>query len=283
MTRNVFILFALAALHADLCFATADSALLQGLGGAGRAGIPKESLFSNPAAAAFLTDSSGFVNYVKPKIPDFNAGGRGYSVGIYDGEQGDWKGAFGYTRSSRAVLQNSRQAYEDRSDLRFILARQLGGSLVGGGQVRYVKTRAGANEEKFIQGDLGTIFQLSGDMRVGITYENILKQRPGEIPPTLGGGVQYALGFGIETFADGTRQMSGPRKGDKGWAAGAQAPLAAGFVARAGKFQEGVRRLKGWSLGLGWIGPRTTFDYSLRTAGTKNRERDHLFGMNVSF
>lgn len=283
MTRNVFILLALVvfSLSSRLSFATADSAVLQGLGGAGRAGIPKESLFSNPAAAASLTESVGFVNYTKAKIPDFNAGGRSYTVGMYDGGQETLKGGLAYVRSSRAVLENNRQGYEDRSEFRFTMASPIGKSTQAGAQVRYITKRQGAAETKFFQGDLGLILPLFQDFRAGITYENVV-QRAGEKPGTAAVGVNYALGFGIAAYADGTRQMAGANKGDKGYNLGAQTEVVGGFVIRGGKFQDGYRRLKGWSMGAGWVGPRASFDYALRTTGTKNRERDHIFGMTIS-
>ncbi|MGZ3692800.1 MAG: hypothetical protein ACXWQO_01025 [Bdellovibrionota bacterium] len=283
MTRNVLILLALGLfLHNSQSFATADSAVLQGFGGAGRAGIPKESLFSNPAGAAMLTDSTSFLNFVKPNIPDFNAGGRAYNVGIYDGGQPDWKGGFAYTRSARAVLKDGAQDYDDRSELRFTIARPVTDSILMGAQVRYTKVKIRGDETKFFQGDVGAILPLSPELRAGITYENI-SRRPGELPPTLGAGIHYLLGLGLETYLDATRQMGGLHAGDKGWNAGAQVPLPGGLVGRAGKFQDGVRRLKGWTVGGGWGGPRISVDYAMRTAGTKNRERDHLFGMNISF
>lgn len=283
MTRNALLLVSL--LLSSPNFATADSPLLQGLGGSGRAGIAKESLFSNPAGAAFITDSSGFVHYTKPKIPELNAGGRGYAVGAYDGAQGDWKGAFAYVRSSRALMVNGVQGYEDKSDFRFTMARPIGGSILAGAQVRYVKliAPAGRSETKYFEGDVGVILPLFNDIRLGVTYENIGPLKTGQRPGTVGGGVQYLVGGGLEAFADGTRQMSGPRKGDRGWSAGLQLPLVAGFVGRGGKFQDGFRRLRGWSMGLGWNGPRTSFDYALRTTGTKKREKDQVFGMNVVF
>jgi hypothetical protein len=282
MTRNIILLALVFFFHNSPSFASGDSAVLQGIGGAGRAGVPKESLFTNPAGAAFLTDSTGFVSFTKPSIPDFNAHGRVYSAGIYDGGQADWKGAFGYIRSSRAVLANSQQAYDDRSELRFTLARPISDGIAMGVQGRYVKTRNGTAETKFFQGDVGAILPIATDVRAGVTYENI-SRRPGELPPTLGAGILYNLGSSLQLFLDGTRQLGGDHSGDKGWNGGLQSAFMGGLVGRVGKFQDGVRRLKGWTLGGSWIGPRTSLDYAMRTTGTSKRERDHIFGLSVTF
>lgn len=281
MTRNALIIFVLFFVTSN--FATAESPVVQGLGGAGRAGLPKEALFSNPAAAASLKDSSLFLTYEKPRIPEFNAGGRAYSAGIYDGT-GQWKGGLGYIRSAQAIVENGQQAYEDRNEVRFAVARPVTESVAMGGQARYIKKSNGGAKSKFFQGDLGLLFPFVGGMQAGLTYENILKrENEGERPGTLAAAVRYPIGSGLEILGDGTRQMRSTRSGAKGWALGALVHLTSDFVFRTGRFQDVYRRVKGWSVGLGWAGPRASFDYAMTTTGQKPHERDHILGMNVAF
>ncbi len=230
-----------------------------------------------------LDTSSAFLIYTKPRIKDWDAGGRGWSVGAYDGQNPVVKGGFGYVRSARATITTGgQQGYEDRSEFRTTLGKAITPSIAVGLQGRYVTKRIGPTESKFLQGDIGTIFPVFAGLRGGVTYENILFKEE-ELPPTLGGGLVYAFGSGITIMADGYHLMKGQRKGDRGWAAGGEISLAADFVLRAGRFQEGVRRLKGWSAGLSWNGPRASLDYSMKTTGSGPKERDHIFGLNLLF
>jgi len=76
--------------------------------------------------------------------------------------------------------------------------------------------------------------------------------------------------------------MKGTMKGNRGWAVGAETALGDSFRLRTGRFQESVRRMKGWSVGLSWKGPRASFDYAMRTTGQGPKERDHILGMTVA-
>ena len=105
----------------------------------------------------------------------------------------------------------------------------------------------------------------------------------GENPPTAAAGLLYALGYGINLYGDGLRVMKGPHKGDRGWALGGELSFATDFRLRAGRFQDTYRRRRGWSAGLSWNGPRTSFDYAMRTSGDSPKERDHILGMTVAF
>jgi hypothetical protein len=83
-------------------------------------------------------------------------------------------------------------------------------------------------------------------------------------------------------YGDGTRIMKGALKGQRGWALGGELSFAGDFRLRAGRFQDGLRRRKGWSIGGSWVGPRASFDYAMRTSGSNPKERDHILGMTVA-
>jgi hypothetical protein len=281
MTRNVILLLLGVFLPAS-SFATADSPVVQGLGGGGRAGIPSEALFSNPAAVGLLSQSYSFLMYEKPKIPEWNAGGRAYSVGAYDGTNEAVRGAFGYLRTSRARVDAAgQQGYEDRSEYRLALGRPVWSSVVMGLQARYVTKRTGPEETSFFDGSVGAIFPVYAGFTGGLTYENFMNKEA-ERPPTVGAGLTYNLGYGLQAYGDGTRIMKGPSSGQRGWSLGAEFALAGDFRLRGGKFQDGYRRRKGWSVGISWAGPRASFDYAMRTSGADPKERDHIFGMTVA-
>lgn len=150
-------------------FATVDSPVVQSLGGAGRAGIPREALFSNPAAVASVSSTYGFVHYSLPKIPDYNAGGRAFNLGIYDAGNETWKGGFSYSRSSKAVLSPSKgQSYEDRSEFRFATGHAITRDIVGGLSTRYSKKHSGPESSRFVEFGLGALFPIFNDLRGGV-------------------------------------------------------------------------------------------------------------------
>jgi hypothetical protein len=263
-------------------FATVDSPVVQSLGGAGRAGLPREALFTNPASVALNTSTFGFMHYSLPKIPDYNAGGRAYNVGIYDAGNQTWKGGFSYSRSSKAVLTPAKtQGYEDRSEFRFVTGHAITGNIIGGLQTRYSKKHSGPESSRFVEFGLGVLFPLFADLRGGLTWENILG-REDHLPSTIGLGATYSLGFGVNLFADGYRLMGGRREGERGWALGGEVAMAADFKGRVGLFEEGYRGFKGWSVGASWSGPRASFDWAMRTAASGPKEREHVLGMTLA-
>lgn len=278
MTRNAFLLlFGLFPLSG---FATVDSPLVQGLAGASRVGIPREGLFSNPASLAFLSEAFAFLHYQVPRVPDYNAGGRGLNVGIYDGGDKNWKGAFGYSRVAKARILANRQSYIDRREFRFAAAHAVTGNILAGMAARLTKIQNVPSPANFLEGDLGAIFPVFGDMRGGLTLENLLDKED-EAPRTLGAGLSYSLGYGFQLMADGYRLMNGTKAGERGWSLAIEGSLTAGFMARAGLSEEAYRALKGWSAGLSWLGPRVSFDYALKSVGSGPKEKTHIFGLTM--
>lgn len=232
---------------------------------------------------ALQKTSSAFYYYDKASISDWNAGGRGFSVGAYDGTNELVQGGLGYTRVSRAEVNAAgRQGYVDRSDYRIVLGRPVWGDIVAGLQARYVTRRIGPTEKKFFDGTLGAILPVYAGLLGGLTYENVMNV-DGEQPPTVGAGLSYRFSdYGMQLYGDATRLMKGPRSGDRGWALGAEISLAGDFRLRAGRFQDGYRRHKGWSLGISWAGPRASFDYAMRTGNAAATERSHIVGVQIA-
>ncbi|HEY8279991.1 MAG TPA: hypothetical protein VIH99_10220 [Bdellovibrionota bacterium] len=282
MTRNAFLLFVLAGLFlgGSISFATVDSPMVQGMGGANRFGVPREGLFANPASLAYLDSAFGFFHYQMPKIPDFNSKGRAFSVGLYDGGT-NIKGAFGYSRVAKARISNNRQSYIDRSEFRFGSAHSITGNVMGGMAFRWIKNHNEPNYERFLEGDLGALFPLFADIRGGLTLENVFS-REGDSPRTLGGGAVYAFGSGFQLMADGYRIMTGVKEGERGWVLAGDVALAGDFSVRAGLFEEAYTALKGWSWGVSWAGPRASFDYAMKTMGKGPTERSHTLGMTLA-
>lgn len=269
-------------LWAASAFALPESPVVQGLSGGGRAGNPREALFGNPASVAFVNAVSGFVHYGMPSIPDYNAGGRMWNVGAYDGGNPSLKGGVGYSRVSRAALGNGRQSYEDISETRFVMGAEVSQNILVGALGRYIGEHQGDGTSHRFDGDIGTIFPLFSNVRAGATLENLVNRKDSQ-PLRVGVGLYLPLGWGAQLYADGTQLMKGSKKDYKGYSLAADMAIAGDFTVRGGRFQEDFRHVKGWSLGLSWVGPRASFDYAFRVAGHDPRERDHIFGMNVAF
>ena len=281
MLRNAFLWLTLGSLIPISSFATVDSPVVQGLGGGGRAGVPREALFSNPAAVVAVGSTFGFVHYEIPQVPDFNARGRGWSVGIYDVGDQTWKGGFAYTRTSKARILNAQQSYVDRSSFRFATGHAITGSIIGGLRGRLERIHGAGDGTKYFDADLGILFPFFNDIRAGFTIENVA-DKDLEEPRTIGLGAAYSLGYGIQFLADGYRIMTGKKEGERGWSLSFELGLAGDFLARAGVFEEAFRALKGWSAGLSWMGPRASFDYALKVTGRGPRERAHILGMTLA-
>lgn len=261
----------------------AQSPIVEALGGAGRAGLPTEAVFTNPALLGLLNSSGTFIYYTKPSIEAFNSGGKGYAIGAYDGGNPSAKGAFATVSRSRARIgAGGQQVYDDRTEYRLASGFPLWSGLVGGFSVRYVLRRDGGPLQKIFTGDLGALYPIFKDILLGMTYENALNKDEGA-PTAIGAGAFYALGDSVSLFGDGKRFMKGLIKGQRGWNLGAQVNFAGDFSVRVGRFHEAQRRIKGWSWGLGWGGPRAGFHYAMRFAGEVPKEKDHHFGMNVAF
>jgi len=271
-------------LYLFLCSsAFAQSPIVEALGGAGGAGLPTEAVFTNPAGVGLLGGSGSFFYYTKPSIEAFNSGGRGYAIGAYDGGGPMAKAAFATVSRSRARIgAGGQQVYDDRTEYRLATGVPLWSGLVGGFSARYVLRRDGGPQQKIFTGDLGALYPLFQDILMGVTYENALNKDEGS-PTALGGGLFYKLGESVSLFGDGKRFMKGAIKGQRGWSLGAQVGFAGDFSLRVGRFHEAYRRIKGWSWGLGWGGPRAGFHYAMRFAGEMPKEKDHHIGMSVAF
>ncbi|MGZ6423316.1 MAG: hypothetical protein ACXWSR_20470 [Bdellovibrionota bacterium] len=254
---------------------------MQGLAGATRAGVTREALFSNPASVANIENTFGFFHYEMPKIPDYNAGGRSFNAGLYDGGDKTWKGGFGYSRIAKARIINNHQGYIDRREFRFSSGHEIYSGVTGGIAGRYIKNYNDSDSGSFLEADAGVLFPLFNDLHGGLTFENILN-REDETPQTIGAGAAYSFGYGIQVIADGYRLMSGTKNGERGWSLAGELGLTGDVLARAGIFEEAYRGLKGWSLGASWIGPRIQLDYALKTAGKGPKEKSHIFGLTMS-
>jgi len=258
----------------------ANSPVRDGFAGAGRSGIPREALFSNPAALSALETSWAFAYYTKSRMSDLDSGGRNLHLGVYDGQNELFKAGLSYSRESRAKSVATGITYIDQTELRVGGGRMLAKNISGGATVKYRTRRMGAEETKKIDGDAGILFPLFQDMFAGITYENIAFIDP-ENPTSINVGLKYSLMQSIGLLADATRITAGDFRGENAWALGVEFSMVSDFFFRAGLFKNTATQTRGKSFGISWVGPRASFDYAIKMAKDFPRERDHVLGISV--
>lgn len=266
--------------------AMANAPVRDSFAGAGRSGIAREALFTNPAALATLQGSWAFTYFTKSRMQDLDSGGRNLTAGLYDGESEVLKAGFAYNRESRARSSGDPAAvggvtYLDRTEWRASLGQMITGSVAGGLTGKYVKRRRGTAETKKFDGDLGVMFPLFKDVFVGATYENIWNIEEAENPTTIGIGAKYGLSEGVGILGDAYRATKGSAKGENSWATGVELAVVSDFYLRGGLFHDEINHTRGKSIGFSWAGPTASFDYTMRVVSTRPRDKDHSFGLSM--
>lgn len=252
------------------------------LGGGGRAGIGKESLFSNPAGVALLQQNTAFIGYSKSALPDLGAGGRVQIAGVYDGTSAFGRGGISYIRESRRRATEGRSPYIDKTNIRTVFGRQVIGNLLAGAKVNYTMDRANGLKSDYVYGDFGLIYPIFKDLPLGLVLENVL-DRAGEKPRTLAAGVRYDILGPLQVNLDYGRVLSPNQKGEQEWSAAGELTVFTELVLRYAHFYDGINEKRGWSAGAAWNSPRTAFEYAYRETRYAPRERDHVFGISVLF
>lgn len=254
--------------------------ITEALGGAMRSGIEREAVLGNPAALGVLDQSFLRGYYGKSRLLDTGAGGKNIALGIYDGQNTNAHAGVEYVKESRAVSHRGVLGYRDRGELRIGAGRQIWGSVLGGATLRRVTVRDGGPEESFFDVDVGALFPLSSDMRVGLLAQNLAKSQRAA-PATLGFGARYDLGSGIILRGDLGKLSSGDRKGEKFWAGGLEVTAFGDLLLRTGLYHDAYSDDRGQSFGAGWVGPRSIFDYSYVRVKNAPNERRHTLGLTV--
>ncbi len=256
----------------------ANQPVHDGFSGAGRAGILREAVFTNPAALALLTGSYGFGYFTKTRLVNLDSGGRDLTVGAMDGDNEYAKAAFAYEREARAGINAAGASYFDRTQMRLGIGRMLTPSLGAGITGKYIVRRNGAAETKKMDGDAGVFYPVMNDMMLGLTYENFVNVET-ENPTVIGAGVKYNVIPALGLFADAARITKGNNKGKYSWSTAFEVSMMGDLFLRAGLFKDFVNGTKGKSIGLTWAGPRTSFDYSMHLIQTGVREKSQTLGV----
>lgn len=256
------------------------------LGGSGRAGpLLNDAITLNPSFCSFLPAYSFSANYSFYEGPNYQTptgptvhGGHVYNLSIQDG---------------RTELFQAGVSFTQRRDAAFI---HLGLSKA------FLKRYSAGLSGKLIRGNVSE--QLSPEMvfsasavftdwlQIALVGDNLLEQ-----PETAEFGIyrEFVLGTKINVmgivlgYFDPFWAPSLPlESGGLGFSAGLEFVIFKDFFLRAGNFYnayvpfQGVRG-KGVGLGLGWIGPRISFDYGFQRVFEGRQAYSHTFGTTIYF
>ncbi len=253
-----------------------------GLGGGGTAGVPKDALFSNPAAVVGLTKNRAFFSYSQSKIRDLGAGGRIWATGVYDGSSKAAKGGITYIRESRRRLVAGSSPYLDSQTVRGVLGKRMFGGIMMGLTVNYKMKKQNEDTENVFVGDAGLIYPVSKGFPAGLKVENVT-DKEGERPRTVTLGTKYRVSGPLTVVADFGRTVSEFTEVKNLWSLAAEVTLFKELILRGSLFKDSIDSIRGKSVGASWNGPRTSFEYALRITNGAPRERDHVLGVSLMF
>jgi hypothetical protein len=255
---------------------------VEGLGGAGRGGIPKEALFSNPAAVGLLKQNTAFLAYKQTKLRDLKAGGRVQLAGIYDGSTSLAHGGIAYIRESRRVSLGAGTAYADNTTIRTVIGRELFSGLQMGIKTNYKIKRNSGVTKKYFYGDVGFLYPLFRDLPIGLTVENAIDETE-EHPRTIFMGVRFDVDGPLDLYGDLGKTVSSRKSSGTPWATGLEAKIFDELFFRGGIYRDALIGVRGWAVGLSYISPRTAFEYSLKRSTSVPRQTDHTLGASLVF
>lgn len=253
-----------------------------GLGGGGTSGVPKDALFSNPAAVAGLTTHRAFYSYSQSKIRELGAGGRVWATGVYDGKGKLAKGGLSYIRESRRRLIDGESPYLDSQTVRGVVGRAVWKNLISGVTVNYKMKRENDETENIFTTDVGFIYPMLRTLPVGLKVENVTDHE-GERPRNAVLGISYKLTGPLKVVADYGKAFSNFNDGDSLWSVAAEVTVFKELIIRGALFHDQIDAIRGTTLGISWNGPRTSFEYALRMTRGTPRERDHVLGVSLEF
>ncbi len=248
--------------------------------GAMRSGIEREATLGNPAALGSLDTSFVRGIYGGSRFKDSDSGGKTMSLGVYDGGNPNVHAGVEYLRDSRAINFRGKAGYRDRSEARVGLGRALWGGVIGGVNIRRVTVRDGGPEDKIFDWDLGVLFPLTTDIRMGILAENLARNQR-EDPSKLGAGLRYTLGSGFVVRGDLGELRDGDRQGKKFWAAALELTAMSDFLLRGGLNYDPFTETRTHAFGIAWTGPRAIFEYTFNAEDSGAREQRHIFGLTI--
>lgn len=230
------------------------------LGGAGR-GAPMltDAIYLNPAYSSFIASYSVSGGYL------WFDQGRNYNVSIQDSRTEMFQAGMGFTRREQnaAVSIGASKTVVDR------LGFGLGGKFLIDDQSNKVTSNL----------LFSTTFLATNWMYASFIIDNLLEGQASKDR-----GLYRDFYFGFKFFAmkellfylDPFYSPNYQGGNKAGFSLGAEFAMMSDFYFRVGKFIDAEvtylnSRADGWAIGLGWLGPKVSFDYALHRVTADHR------------
>ena len=250
------------------------------LGGAGHAGpMLNDSIYLNPSFVSLVQTYAASVGYNTYSGEGTNPNdyhGMGYNVGIQDGRSELFQAGVGLTSREDFQILSIGASKQ--------VVQQIGIGLGG----KFVRARV-LNADGFWEGSASSTWVINNYTQVSLTIDNLLETANGRANGfyrEIVAGSKFNAAGAVQVYFD---PHVVPSLNDSfGVELGFEVPVMKDFYARVGTFRNSlipfaIVRGRGFAVGLGWIGPRISFDYGLEHALEPVSALNHVFGMTIFF
>jgi hypothetical protein len=279
---SLFLVPVFAQAQAASAVTVADPNTLLGARSQGRAGatgasnLTHDSLFQNPASAAFIKSYAVSAGYV--------GAGDSLTASVVDTQSGPVGGGIYYLRrdlrklDSATITSNPALGNYARSEEHAGVAllgrpsQQVGVGIIG----RYIYRRSYDSRvanKKGWNGDAGLRYMANQELSIGVTAQNLLTDETGVAPRRFAAAVEYTpmieLAMSAQVFKvqpeslPANFTLPNPEQ-TTGFALGAEYRWPNGAMARAGYSSNPAWNQKIFSLGGGWENKSVSVDYALQ-------------------
>ncbi len=254
---------------------------IHGLVGGAASGLPSDSVFGNPAAVAFIRKNAMFFYYSRiTKEGRENSRGQDIHLGMYDAVSSKkLKGAVAYSTSARDEPSLLGSSYSGRRKTwTGVLGTTFSRRMSLGARLKYVRK----NDIAHFYGDVGGMILLTSKLNLGLTLENI-HNKLGEESRNASLGLRYDILGPLNLYLSAGRKLSSVDDGNLSWSVAGELTVYKQFIFSGGVMRNIKSGRKGHSIGLMWNGPRTTFEYTVRTTTDIHTQYDHVGGIRIVF
>lgn len=258
------------------------------LGGAGRAAVdPTEASLLNPASLVHLGRYFGSANYFRGEHP---REGRADQYGIILADGSPDKIAPGALSYLRRNLQSPSGVKALEEDIRLSLGGFVGRSLSFGVAGHYrIHDEIGGPNYYQTNGDVGLLFVPSPNLGLGIVAHDVLLRAPDNVPTDIQNVPILALGlhYLFEDFFRLRLDVARPEKMNphhrNNVMAGFETYFTEKWALRLGSNWQESRDKTLLAAGIGFKGPRLSFDYTFELDSRVAHATRHLFDLWMPF
>ncbi len=262
-----------------------ESPRIAALGGASRAGpLLNDAIFLNPSFVSFLNTYSLSANYLMFNAGSENAAGysdfNGHllSLSIQDGRSDLFQAGMALTRREDAAIAH------------IVASKALIPSKLSVGLDTKLILPNDGSGEKLFDGGLSASYVFFPWFQASIGLDNLLQAtstRARGFYREVSLGTKFTL-EGIAWFFLDPHWTPDLPVDNRGFNAGIELPLLNDFFLRLGKFNDSYvafenRTGSGYGFGLGWLGPKISFDYAFQRVISPLSGSAHIFGLTIYF